>query len=461
MELNLLYVHALSMGYGRYGTMLAAEFGKMGIEVNDDLPSPPGQKHSSRIPLENAKSKICNVVCWVSTPSHSKGYWEGQFPVMSTMWEASKLPESFRESVHEFALIIVPSPHNVELFSQFHDNVKLVPLGVDPERWHYEQRRPPRRFFNFLIGGSGPRKGVDLAYQAFRKLWPKEDSWGSGPIPQLIMKSPRGEEHYGPRVQIVGGRISAEDEVELYADAHCYLQPSRGEGFGLQPLQAMAQGCPTVLTDAHGHGSFAHLGWGLGSKMVPAQYFIYGDAGEWWEPSLDDLCDHMQWIYDNYDAACERASESATVVAKEFTWRRTAERFVDAVGRERLGVPYSGSGKWHDLDRKKYLVITNADFVANSVGSTYFFKKGEEYWETADVKRVLFEADKLDLACVGIIGPNGETDMDTGLAPEQLEKLGKTSASQNFCPTCGQGLNTKPTRADVLFDEYQRAAGVE
>lgn len=448
------------MGYGRYGTMLAAELERMGVEVFDDLPPPPGRNYSSKIPVDSAKSKICNVVCWVSTPSHSNGYWKGQYPVISTMWEASKLPESFRESMHDFALIIVPSPHNLELFSQYHDNVKFVPLGVDPQRWHFVKRRSPSSFFNFLIGGSGPRKGTDLAYKAFRLLWPKEDSWGDGPIPRLIMKSPRGEEHYGPRVQIIGGRISDEDEVALYADAHCYLQPSRGEGFGLQPLQAMAQGTPTILTDAHGHGSFAHLGWGLSSKLVKAQYFIYGDAGEWWEPSLDDLCDRMRWIYDNYDAACERASQSAAVVAKEFTWRRTAERFVDAIGRDRLGMPYSGSGKWHELEQKKFLVITNRDWVANTVGRTHFFKKGEEYWEAAEVKRVLFEADLLDPACIEIIGPNGETNMDTGLAPEQIERLGKLSASQAFCPTCNQQLNTQPTRADILFEEYQRAAGV-
>ena len=43
---------------------------------------------------------------------------------------------------------------------------------------------------------------------------------------------------------------TSDQEVDLFAEAHCYLAPSKGEGWGLCPHQAIAQGCPTVLTDA-------------------------------------------------------------------------------------------------------------------------------------------------------------------------------------------------------------------
>ena len=63
------------------------------------------------------------------------------------------------------------------------------------------------------------------------------------------------------------------EELDLYRSCHAYLQPSRGEGFGLQPLQALALGRPTILTNAHGHASFAHLGIPLDSTMQKAAYF--------------------------------------------------------------------------------------------------------------------------------------------------------------------------------------------
>jgi len=363
---------------------------------------------------------------------------------MSTMWEATRLPESFRETLHEFETIIVPSQQNVELFSQFHDNVKLVPLGVDPERWHYIQRTPPGQFFDYLVAGSGPRKGTDLAHLAFRKLWGK--SWPkSGPIPRLVMKNPRGEYFHGERIEVVGGRISAEAEAALYARAHCYLQPSRGEGFGLQPLQALAQGCPTILTDAHGHGTFAHLGYGLDTTMAQSAYFIYGDAGEWWEPNFNQLCDWMEYVYLNYDGACEFAKRSADVIADRFTWKNTAQGFIQAVGQENLERECV-QGDWYSPTQQKYLIITNKDWACEIAGFHYQFKRGEKYYEWADVKRILFEAELLDPLC--LVGD------DPGLSPSQLERMPEYSAQHSHCALCGQILNSALTRADEIFYDH-------
>lgn len=433
-SINLNYVHSNSIGYGRYGVNLANELQKMGITVYDDLPSTdpafPADEHGDRTPGKS------HVVAWISVPTHARGWYRSQYPVMSTMWEARILPPSFRQSLHEFEQVIVPSHHNVELFSQYHDNVKLVPLGVDPNIWHYSMRKEPQTFFNFMIGGSGVRKGTDLAHKAFRKLWGKEGSWGDGPIPKLIFKSPRGEDYYGNRVEMVSGRISAAAEVTLYEQAHCYLQPSRGEGFGLQPLQALAQGCPTILTAAHGHDSFSHLGYGVSATPSKAAYFIYGDAGDWWEPDLDELCDHMKWVYENYGEACGDAFTASRVIANEFTWQQTAEKFVEAIGREKLETPYEESD-WYVPEQKRYLVITNQDWHCNIAGTDLQFKRGREFWEQADVKRILFEAGLLDPQCL--------TGADIGLTPHQVERIPNYTAAHSTCAVCGQKLNMVKT----------------
>jgi glycosyltransferase involved in cell wall biosynthesis len=444
-EINLLYVHHEAIGYGRMGVNVARELVKMGVDVFDHLPEPgelPPQRDLEHLAHLNSgkKSKICNVVCWQSVPTHARGWHRGQYPVISTMFETTALPESFRESLHNFGLVIVPSHQNAELFSRYHDNVKMVPLGVDPAVWHPEKRPEVGATFRFLIGGSGPRKGTDLAYKAFRAAFPSVPR--GGPTPILVMKSPRGGEGFaGPDIEIIGGRVSAETEVDIYASAHCYLQPSRGEGFGLQPLQAMAQGCPTILTAAHGHDSFAHLGIGIPATLAPAAYFIYGDAGEWWEPDFDALVDEMRWVYNHYDEACDRAALSADVIASEFTWANTAAAFVDAIGMDRLSAPATVDG-WYTPDTRLYEVVTNRDWRCEVAGATYLFEKGKSYREPADVKRIAFESGVLDPVCC--------TGEDTGLAPSQLEGVAAYSASHSFCPTCHQQLNSRPTRADVL-----------
>lgn len=457
-ELTFLYTHNDSIGYGRMGVMLHEALARQGVAVYDDLGDPPPDRdnHTEASERVGRSHKLTNVVCWASVPSHARWWYTGQFTSAFTMWEASVLPYSFRESMHEFDLLIVPSQQNVELFSKYHDNVRLNELGVDPERWHYVPRTPPDQFFDFLIGGSGLRKGTDLAYKAFNEVFGKFK--GKGPIPRLLMKNPKGESRFRGRDRVVmtSGKISNEAEVALYASAHCYLQPSRGEGFGLQPLQAMAQGLPTILTDAHGHGSFAKYGIPLGWSWKKADYFIYGDAGDWWEPDYDQLCESMWDVYHNWQPHVDAAEQVAkNVIPKYFTWDHCADRFIDAHDGA-LERPYTGDKSYYYPEQLRYLVRVTAPFSADIAGAMYHWRPTDDegnpkdYYEPADVKRILFEKGSLDPVCL-------EGD-DTGLAEFQIARIGAHTAAQEWCPTCHQQLNTGVQKADVILSEMMAEA---
>lgn len=429
----MCWVHSTSLGYGRYGVKLAAALDRQSVDVVAGL----GENEPD--------SRICNTVCWISTPGHARGWYDGQYKVISTMWEASVLPEAFRENLHEFDMVVVPSQHNLELFSRYHDNVKKVWLGVDTDEWKPVDRQPPEDRFNFLIGGSGKRKGTDLAYRAFKRVF--RDPPKDGPTPYLIMKSPRPEDFYGERIERIGGRISDREERDLYGMAHCYLQPSRGEGWGLQPLQAMATGMPTILTNAHGHAEFAEYGIPIGHTMSKSDYFIYGDAGDWWEPNLDELCDAMWDVYRNYPTHLERAKKNAHFIGETYSWDACATRFRNAVG-DQLCRPYAGEGRWEAPSPKRYLVRVVKPWKADIAGVHYQFMPGHDYHETADVKRILFEGMVLDTSCV-ISNPTGEVqEHEIGLSEAQLEQVPMYTAAMARCWTCGQVLNSG-TLADV------------
>lgn len=425
-ELTGQWVHSDSIGYGRMATRLIPAIERAGVRVQDGMDDGP-----------------TNCVAWFSTPAHARWRYDGQHASILTMWESQRLAEGMCEGLVNFDVVMVPSMQNVELFSDHHDNVKLVLLGVD-EQWHYRERKNPEQFFDFLIGGSGPRKGTDLAVAAFQRVF--GDFNGSGPIPRLIMKNPRGEALCaGERIEMIAGKISAEAELDLYGRAHCYLQPSRGEGFGMQPLQAIAQGLPTILTDAHGHASFAHLGYGIGSRPVPADYFSHGFAGDWWEPDFDELCERMEWVYDNYDEARAFAKTAAQVAAETFTWDHSAQQLIDAIGLDNLSAPYRGSGAKSEHILCRYRVIVNKPARFEVAGIHYRFDEpGRVYWESADVLRILFDGGFLDPAC---LTPASEK----GLTPSQVEKIPEYSASHAHCHACGQRLNSGPSRADDLM----------
>lgn len=450
-SMTMLHVRgdtATVIGYGRLGVKLASALEAKGVDLYNSLDSPNPPTHLQKR-IEGTRVGLTNVVGWVSTPGHARGWHAGQYATLFTMWEAQRLPEAYREYLHNFDLIIVPSEQNLELFSRYHDNVKLVYLGVDPAEWHYVPRQAPASEFRFLIGGSGHRKGVDLAVKAFRrvfKTWPKD-----GPMPTLTLKNPKGEDYHGDRINIVSGHLSDAEEQALYAAHHVYLQPSRGEGFGLQPLQAMAQGMPTILTDAHGHAAFADLGYGLSTTNSTSAYFIYGDAGDWWEPDFDELCGYMAYVYDQWDEAEAKGKHAAEVVADRFTWADTADQYVAAVGMDRLTAPYAGDGSWFTPEAKLYPIAVSREWRADIAGHIYLFKPGNTYYEMADVKRILFEAGILDPSCL-----EGDAD-ETGLLPAEVARLDAYKAEHEWCDRCGQRLGSGVQRADVILAEMEAA----
>lgn len=426
-QMNFVYLHTEKIGYGNHGIETHKALSNIGVDVYDGLPG------SGDEDLDKKRSKICRDVVYLTIPSHVPGWWKGQRKHLFTMWETDTLPESLRDNLHCFDTILVPSQECVKLYSKYHDNVHYVPLGVNSERWKYRERRKPDVYFTFLVAGSGKRKGSDLVFQAFKELFPNGAPIGDGPIPRLMFKNPKGEDYNYPNVEVLSGFMSAEEETELYASVNCYVQPSRGEGWGMQPLQAMCQGCPTILTDAHGHVAFAKHGLPIGATKAKADYMnLFGEAGSWWEPDFDALKKWMLDVYESYDFHTHRAAMESRVVERIFTWERSALSIVNAIGgmdalRERW-LPQDVPTEWETPERQLFRVVPIKDWRADIGGTVRYLKQGETYWLPADTKRVLFEINVLDPSCLGD---------DEGLAPSQLERVSEYTANANRCPTCG------------------------
>ena len=73
------------------------------------------------------------------------------------------------------------------------------------------------------------------------------DGWGTEDFEEAL----RRVQPVTPRDAVVRlGYVSDADRSDLLAGAACLAFPSRYEGYGLPPLEAMAQGCPVVTTTA-------------------------------------------------------------------------------------------------------------------------------------------------------------------------------------------------------------------
>ncbi|HEU5152453.1 MAG TPA: glycosyltransferase family 1 protein [Iamia sp.] len=147
------------------------------------------------------------------------------------------------------------------------DRIRVVPEGVAAE-FHAAPADPadPARAevlrrhgvvdgrYLLAVGGVGPRKHLDLLVEALRRLPPAPAADG----PELLVVGPPGPggdpvaealAGLGARVRL-GGFVPGADLPALMAGARAVVHPSRHEGFGLVPLEAMAAGAPVLAGEA-------------------------------------------------------------------------------------------------------------------------------------------------------------------------------------------------------------------
>lgn len=131
------------------------------------------------------------------------------------------------------------------------ERITVTPLGVD-ERW-FEPADPlpgwPAEYV-LAVGTMEPRKGLDVLASAYRQLLGEVTD-----VPPLVLVGPAG---WGtqpdlaalpPGRVIVPGYLSATELRAAVSHASVLAFPSRYEGFGLPPLEAMAAGTAVVASD--------------------------------------------------------------------------------------------------------------------------------------------------------------------------------------------------------------------
>jgi glycosyltransferase involved in cell wall biosynthesis len=168
------------------------------------------------------------------------------------------------------------------------------------------------------FGSSNPSKNTPLLFEAWRRL---STAARAGHALRLVVAAGQGHGEVSvwggdDSTTVVAGPSDAE-LARLYAQATCFVCPSRAEGFGLPPLEAAAAGAPVIASD------------------LAVLREVLGDSAEYFSPdSAKDLAGVLGRVLGD---AGLRAGLSARGRARvrEFAWEGTAR----AVAREhvRLG----------------------------------------------------------------------------------------------------------------------------
>jgi len=239
-------------------------------------------------------------------------------------------------------MVFVTNPALVEIYesSGVYRPVVCVGHGVDlrfpvqAHGWDGESR------FEWLTYSYGDlRKGAELAIQAFKILY------GGSEEHHLTIKSRDGAgvtwiqslaNSNDPQITVVFGQQSEWDWMQLLSSSHCFLFPSRAEGFGMPPREAVLVGVPAIATQWLGMADVHR--WGLPIRvesMREAKYDHYTAnrrGAEWAEPDLDHLIEQMKFVHQNYETAREMAMHGKWYMHRYNRWKNVVEKIMNHMG---------------------------------------------------------------------------------------------------------------------------------
>lgn len=214
-----------------------------------------------------------------------------------------------------------------EVLSVPHAHVRVIHNGVadhltpvaDNSDKHVHQRYGLPRRYGLYLGGFDVRKNIQMLLRAWPQIWKATGTplvvAGRQPRPRPPIFVDWFRRHHGaPWLHLVG-QVREADKAALYRSAAVFVFPSRHEGFGLDPLEAMACGVPVVASDVTAIPEVL----GDAAVLVP-----HDDVSRWCSAVADVL-------------ARPTVAVSLTALGLEraamFTWERAAEATM-AVYRE-------------------------------------------------------------------------------------------------------------------------------
>jgi glycosyltransferase involved in cell wall biosynthesis len=261
----------------------------------------------------------------------------GKHVIMLTMFEADKWPVSWVDTLNCANEVWVPSEFckDTLIESGCTSPVHVVPLGVDLEQFYPMQQKRVGSVFTFGYAGACTyRKGIDVLCRAFAEEFGENDNaqlkiLSSNVLPSTIP--------IHPRIKLISGKFSTDEIRRFYSSLDLFVMPTRGEGIGLTPLEAMACGTAAAVTEGSGCTDY------MGTHMLPIDIdrlipcnSYHGSQGNFVEPSIKSVREVMRYAYEHRSEMHQMGEAAAVYVAENWTYAHSAARIESLLSKIKL-----------------------------------------------------------------------------------------------------------------------------
>jgi glycosyltransferase involved in cell wall biosynthesis len=265
----------------------------------------------------NRKASIQVAFChpnyyrFFDIPSYKVGY---------TAWESTEMQpgwQSYLESIDE---LWVPNTFCKNVFSKHVEiPIRVFHHGVSSN--FYPQKRKLNDKFIFLhMGFPAVRKNLPDTVNAFLENYAGRkdvELWIKGYDTSTIFTTEKN-------IKLISGHLPYDDIISMFHNAHALAYPSWGEGFGLIPLQAMATGLPTIITD--GWADYQNLTDLIVSSNLSESPWQNIHPGKMFKPKFSSLVSRMDEVLKDYEKYSTDAFNKTDYIHQEWSWNTKVEQ---------------------------------------------------------------------------------------------------------------------------------------
>jgi len=258
-------------------------------------------------------------------------------------WEASPIPSQQQRILQCMDEIWAGSQYVADMVKEHYRGpvrVSHFRHSLAPE-WFSPRQRTERETFRFLaVSAYIPRKGFDLLFNAFARAFEPKDNVelfvkvnpGEGCRVERYLDIVIGDAKKRARVKVIERFMSEEEIIALYDYCDAFALPSRGEGFGMPFLQAMARGLPTIGTTETGTGEFMRSNNCFPVECCDPPAILAGSPVfyrqcRFLRPSVDHLIERLREVRKRLQATVRVAERGRKFVAARYNEEKVLKDF--------------------------------------------------------------------------------------------------------------------------------------